>query len=378
MNARAAEQLHRLGLDASPTTLVRNLRVAAQQQVEIAKALTQNARLLIFDEPTAALGAEETERLFEQIGRLKQEGVSFVYISHRLDEIARIADRVAVLRDGKLVRTHETAQVPTKTLVEAMVGRPLDRMFPPIPLPAPKAAPLIEVQGLTSADGAFSDVSFSVKAGEVFGVAGIVGAGRTELMRAIAGADPVSAGSVRINGEVVRLNGPADALAHGVVLVPEDRKAQGLILSQTIGENLALGNYSRVAPSGWITSGRTQAFAERGITRFLIKGTADQPVGTLSGGNQQKVVIAKSILREPKVVILDEPTRGIDVGARAAIYEIVAELAREGMAVVVVSSDLDEVLGLSHRVMVLSRGANRGVLDREAAGRVAVMELATI
>jgi ribose transport system ATP-binding protein len=356
---------------------VRNLRVAAQQQVEIAKALTQNARLLIFDEPTAALGAEETERLFEQIGHLKQEGVSFVYISHRLDEIARIADRVAVLRDGKLVRTHETAQVPTKTLVEEMVGRPLDRMFPTIPLPDSKAA-LIEVQGLTSTEGAFSDVSFSVMPGEVFGVAGIVGAGRTELMRAIAGADPVSAGSVRINGEVVRLNGPADALAHGVVLVPEDRKGQGLILPQTIGENLALGNYPRVAPSGWITSGRTQVFAQRGITRFLIKGTADQSVSTLSGGNQQKVVIAKSILREPKVVILDEPTRGIDVGARAAIYEIVAELAREGMAVIVVSSDLDEVLGLSHRVMVLSRGVNRGVLDREAAGRVAVMELATL
>ena len=179
------------------------------------------------------------------------------------------------------------------------------------------------------------------------------------------------------NGEVVRLNGPADALAHGVVLVPEDRKAQGLILSQTIGENLALGNYPRVAPSGWITSGRTQVFAQRGITRLLIKGTADQSVGTLSGGNQQKVVIAKSIPREPKVVILDEPTRGIDVGARAAIYEIVAELARGGMAVIVVSSDLDEVLGLSHRVMVLSRGANRGVLEREKAGRVAVMERAT-
>ena len=374
MNARAAEQLHRLGLDASPTMLVRNLRVAAQQQVEIAKALTLNARLLIFDEPTAALGAEETDRLFEQIGRLKRESVSFIYISHRLDEIARIADRVAVLRDGKLVRTYGTAQVPTKTLVEDMVGRPLDRTFPTISPPNPRAAPLIEVTSLTSAEGAFSDVSFSVKPGEVFGVAGIVGAGRTELMRAIAGADPVSGGSVRVNGF---LDGPADALAQGVVLVPEDRKAQGLILAQTIGENLALGNYLRVAPSGWVTSARTRAFAQRGIARFLIKGEADQPVGTLSGGNQQKVVIAKSILREPKVVILDEPTRSIDVGARAAIYEIVAELAREGMAVIVVSSDLDEVLGLSHHVMVLSRGANRGVLDREAAGRIAVMELAT-
>jgi ribose transport system ATP-binding protein len=376
MNRRAAEQLHRLGLNASPTTLVRDLKVAAQQQVEIAKALTQNARLLIFDEPTAALGAEETERLFEQIGRLKSEGVSFIYISHRLDEIARIADRVVVLRDGQLVATHDTAQVPVKTLVEEMVGRPLDRMFPEMPAPSP-SAPLIEVEGLTSSEGAFADVSFSVRPGEIFGVAGIVGAGRTELMRAISGADPIVAGRVKVNGDVLKLSGPRNALDHGVVLVPEDRKAQGLILPQTIAENLALGNYPRVAPSGWITSARTLDFAARGISRFQIKGTGSQLVSELSGGNQQKVVIAKSILREPKVVILDEPTRGIDVGARAAIYEIIADLARSGMAVIIVSSDLDEVLGLSHRVMVLSRGRNRGILGREEAGRVVVMELAT-
>ena len=376
MNRRAAEQLHRLGLDASPTTLVRDLKVAAQQQVEIAKALTLKARLLVFDEPTAALGAEETERLFEQIGRLKSEGVSFIYISHRLDEIARIADRVVVLRDGQLVATHDTAQVPVKTLVEEMVGRPLDRMFPEMPAPSP-SAPLIEVEGLTSSDGAFADVSFSVRPGEIFGVAGIVGAGRTELMRAISGADPIAAGRVTVNGDVLKLSGPRDALDHGVVLVPEDRKAQGLILPQTIAENLALGNYRRVAPSGWITSTRTLDFAAKGISRFQIKGTGSQLVSELSGGNQQKVVIAKSILREPKVVILDEPTRGIDVGARAAIYDIIADLARRGMAVIIVSSDLDEVLGLSHRVMVLSRGRNRGVLGREEAGRVAVMELAT-
>ena len=376
MNRRAAEQLHRLGLDASPTTLVRDLKVAAQQQVEIAKALTLKARLLVFDEPTAALGAEETERLFEQIGRLKSEGVSFIYISHRLDEIARIADRVVVLRDGQLVATHDTAQVPVKTLVEEMVGRPLDRMFPEMPAPSP-SAPLIEVEGLTSSDGAFADVSFSIRPGEIFGVAGIVGAGRTELMRAISGADPIAAGRVTVNGDVLKLSGPRDALEHGVVLVPEDRKAQGLILPQTIAENLALGNYRRVAPSGWITSTRTLDFAAKGISRFQIKGTGSQLVSELSGGNQQKVVIAKSILREPKVVILDEPTRGIDVGARAAIYDIIADLARRGMAVIIVSSDLDEVLGLSHRVMVLSRGRNRGVLGREEAGRVAVMELAT-
>jgi ribose transport system ATP-binding protein len=376
MNRRAAEQLHRLGLEAAPTTRVRDLRVAAQQQVEIAKALTLNARLLVFDEPTAALGGEETERLFEQIGQLKAEGVSFVYISHRLDEIARIADRIAVLRDGRLVATHDTAQVPVKTLVEEMVGRALDRMFPDIPPPS-ASAPLIEVEGLTSSEGAFENVSFSVRPGEVFGVAGIVGAGRTELMRAISGADPIAAGRVKVGGDVLRLDGPGDALHHGVVLVPEDRKAQGLILPQTIAENLALGNYPRVAPSGWITTARTQAFAAKGISRFLIKGTGTMRVNELSGGNQQKVVIAKSILREPRVVILDEPTRGIDVGARAAIYDIIADLARHGMAVIVVSSDLDEVLGLSHRVMVLSRGRNRGILEREQAGRVAVMELAT-
>jgi ribose transport system ATP-binding protein len=376
MNDKAAAQLRRLGLDAAPTTLVRNLRVAAQQQVEIAKALTLHARLLIFDEPTAALGAEETERLFEQITQLKSEGVSFIYISHRLEEIARIADRVAVLRDGRMVATHDTAQLPVKTLVEEMVGRPLDRMFPTI-APPPPGEPLIEVEGLTSAEGDFADISFSVRPGEVFGVAGIVGAGRTELMRAIAGADPITAGTVKVDGELIRLDGPRDPLAHGVVLVPEDRKTQGLILPQTIAENLALGNYDRVAPAGWITKGRTHAFAGRAITRFLIKGVAEQRVNQLSGGNQQKVVIAKSILREPKVVILDEPTRGIDVGARAAIYEIVAELAKEGLAVIVVSSDLDEVLGLAHRVMVLSRGRNRGILDRDVAGRVSVMELAT-
>jgi len=377
MNARAAEQLKRLGLNVPPTTLVRHLRVAAQQQVEIAKALTLNAKLLIFDEPTAALGMDETDRLFEQIRRLKGEGVSFIYISHRLDEIPRIADRVAVIRDGRLVATHDTAQVPTKTLVEQMVGRPLDRMFPTIDPPSLATAPLLEIDGLTSAKGDFADVSFSVRPGEVFGVAGIIGAGRTELVRAISGADPIASGTVKINGQLVRLDGPRDALSRGVVLVPEDRKGQALILPQTIADNLALGNYDRVAPSGWISRGRTEDFARQAIKRFLIKGTAGQRVGQLSGGNQQKIVIAKSILRDPKVVILDEPTRGIDVGARAAIYQIVADLAREGMAVIVVSSDLDEVLGLAHRVMVLSRGRNRGVLDRETAGRVSVMELAT-
>ena len=373
--ARSAEQLHRLGLDISPLTLVRELRVAAQQQVEIAKALTLDAKLLILDEPTAALGGAETDNLFEQIRHLAGEGVSFIYISHRLDEIARIADRVAVLRDGELVAIHETGQVRSSILVEEMVGRPLERMFPE--QVEPRQETLIEVEGLTSPDGAFRDVSFSVKAGEIFGIAGLVGAGRTELVRTIAGADHLAKGQVKVDGKPIHLKSPRDALANGIVLVPEDRKAQGLVLAQTIAENFALANFDKVAPKGWISPRLLNSFARSTIDRFGVKGEPEQLVSQLSGGNQQKVVIAKNISRGPRIVILDEPTRGIDVGARAAIYEVIADLAREGMAVIVVSSDLDEVLGVSHRIMVLSRGRNRGILDRATANRVQVMELAT-
>ncbi|WP_131115184.1 sugar ABC transporter ATP-binding protein [Lichenihabitans psoromatis] len=375
MARRAAENLRSLGLDVSPATLVRDLRVAAQQQVEIAKALTLNARFLIFDEPTAALGGGETDHLFAQIERLKRGGMGFIYISHRLDEIARIADRVVVLRDGQVVGNYATAQVPVKTLVEAMVGRSLERMFPTIePL---NGKEVLRVERLTSPAKTFTDVSFSVKAGEVFGVAGIVGAGRTELMRAIAGADPIASGTITVEGKPLAPKSPADSLAAGIVLVPEDRKAQGLVLEHTIGDNIALGNYPLVAPSGFVTPGAVRRFADENIRRFGIKGSAGQPANHLSGGNQQKVVLAKSIARRPKIVILDEPTRGIDVGARAQIYDVIAALAREGLAVIVVSSDLDEVLGLSHRVMVLSRGMNRGILDHTQANRISVMERAT-
>ena len=376
MARRAQEQLHRLGLDVAPSTPVRELRVAAQQQVEIAKALTLEARLLILDEPTAALGGEETEHLFSQVERLKREGVSFIYISHRLDEIARIADRVLVLRDGRLVASHATAQIPVKVLVEAMVGRSLDRMFPAIAEPGDRE--VLVVEGLSAPDGSFNDISFKVRSGEIFGIAGIIGAGRTELVRAIAGADPVAGGTMKLDGKPLHPRSPADSLKAGIVLVPEDRKQQGVVLAHSIGDNIALGNYPLFAPSGFVTPGGVRRFAEAAIARFGVKGQAHQPVGHLSGGNQQKVVIAKTISRKPRLVILDEPTRGIDVGARAQIYEVIAGLAKEGMAVIVVSSDLDEVLGLSHRLLVLSRGINRGILDRSQANRISVMERATL
>jgi ribose transport system ATP-binding protein len=375
MNARAEAQLRKLGLEVPATRIVRTLRVAAQQQVEIAKALTLDARLLILDEPTASLGGEETERLFSQIALLQQEGYSFIYISHRLEEIARVATRIAVLRDGRLVATHDSAQVPVRTLVEEMVGRAIDRIFPKVGAPRPRE--VLKVEHLSSVDGSFADVSFTVHEGEVFGIAGIVGAGRTELVRAISGADPSSGGTVSIDGEPISLQGPRDAIQAGLALVPEDRKALGLVLHQTIAENLTGPNLDLVSRAGWVWPRRVLDFASGAIKQMGVKGKAGQPAGSLSGGNQQKVVIAKWVARSPRIFILDEPTRGIDVGARAAIYEVIADLAKSGMAVVIVSSDLEEVLGLSHRVMVLSRGKQRGILTMEQATHVAVMELAT-
>ena len=371
MNARAAAQLQRLGLDIPPERNVRSLRVAAQQQVEIAKALTLDAKLLLLDEPTAALGAEETEHLFAVIDQLRTEGVSFIYVSHRLEEIARIADRIVVLRDGRWVASHESAQVPVSQLIEDMVGRNLDRLFPAADEPGSEE--VLQVNGLTG--NGFRDVSFSVRAGEILGIAGIVGAGRTELVRAIAGADPVAAGSVSVNGTPLRLGDPLTAIRAGIALVPEDRKAEGIVLDMPIADNIAVTNLDRLAEGGWVKPGRVRATAQSAIARLQVKGAPEQHVRALSGGNQQKVVIAKWLERKPKVIILDEPTRGIDMGARAAIYEVIADLARAGMAVVVVSSELEEVLGLSHRVMVLSRGEQRGILEDPTDHTV--MELAT-
>src|ERR1700693_2127063 len=375
MNRRAAEQLRRLGLDVPPTTFVRNLKVAAQQQVEIAKDLTLKARLVILDEPTAALGGEETDRLFAQVDQLRKQGVSFIYISHRLEEIARIADRIVVLRDGRLVATHASAQVPVNVLLENMVGRNVDRIFPKIEAPTGKE--VLRVEGLTGVNGAFRDVSFSARAGEIFGIAGIVGAGRTELIRAIAGADPLASRSVFIEGQPLQLKSPEDAIKAGIVLVPEDRKAQGVVLDHTVATNLALGNFDRLAPDGWLMPAKVASFAANAIKRLAVKGQPDQIMRFLSGGNQQKAIIARWISRSPKVFMLDEPTRGIDMGARAAIYETIAGLARDGMAVVIVSSDLEEVLGLSHRVLVLARGQQKGILGQAEASNVKIMELAT-
>ena len=375
MERRAHQGLERLGLDISPRRLVQGLSTANQQLIEIAKALTLNAQLLILDEPTAALGGEETKLLFKQIERLKAEGVGIIYISHRLEEIKQIADRIVVLRDGAKVQEFDTADLPVRTIVEAMVGRSMEQMFPPLAQPTEEVA--LEVSGLSSPAGHFRDVNFAVKRGEIFGIAGLVGAGRTELVRAIAGADPISGGTITLNGQDITPGSPAEAIGNGIVLVPEDRKLQGVVVDHAIRENIAYSNFENVGKAGWISARRVRSFANDAIQRFGVKGAGRQKASELSGGNQQKVVIAKWLARNPRVVLLDEPTRGIDVGARSSIYEIIHGLAAEGVAVIVVSSDLEEVLGVSNRILVMAAGRQTGILDHAEANDVSVMELAT-
>jgi ribose transport system ATP-binding protein len=256
-----------------------------------------------------------------------------------------------------------------------MVGRSLDRMFPALPEPTDR--PGLQVRGLSSPDDSFRNVTFDVRAGEILGIAGLVGAGRTELVRAISGADPISAGSIKLEGEELKLRDPADAIAKGIVMVPEDRKEQGLVVGHRISENIIYANLDKLG-GRWITSRIKRAFAEKAVAKFGVKGRAEQYASDLSGGNQQKVVIAKWLMRDPKVVVLDEPTRGIDVGARASIYDIIVNLAKQGVAVIVVSSDLEEVLGVSNRILVLAQGKQAGILNRDEANDVSVMELATI
>lgn len=375
MMEKAQQGLERLGLNISPMRNVDGLSTANQQLIEIAKALTLNARLLILDEPTAALGGEETELLFKQIERLREEGVGIIYISHRLEEIKKIADRIVVMRDGEKVKEFDTADIPVRTIVESMVGRSLETMFPQLQKPSDEI--VLEVKNLSSPDHYFSDVNFKVHRGEILGIAGLVGAGRTELVRAISGADPIATGQVLLHGEDVTASSPIEAIERGIVLVPEDRKLQGLIVPHSLEDNIAYANLDKISTGNWINDTSIHNFSNENIEKFGVKGHSTQKASELSGGNQQKVVIAKWLARNPRVVLLDEPTRGIDVGARSSIYEIISGLAEQGVAVIVVSSDLEEVLGVSNRILVMAAGRQAGILDHEQANDVSVMELAT-
>lgn len=362
-DARAA--MAQVGLDAvDPDTPVGALGIGHQQMVEIARNLIGDCRVLILDEPTAMLTAREVELLFEQIDRLKARGVAIVYISHRLEELARVAERVAVLRDGRLVHVGDMAATTSDGLVTLMVGRELGEH---IDLGARHiGAPRLVVSGMTRGT-AVQDVSLEVRSGEIFGISGLIGAGRTELLRLIYGADTPDAGMIAVGDPLkpAHIGSPVDAVRHGIALITEDRKGEGLLLSQSVTSNVSLGQLDRLARGGIVDTTRETALAEQQIDALRIRTHgAAQAVGELSGGNQQKVVIGRWLARDMGVLLFDEPTRGIDVGAKFEIYTLMGALARDGRALVVVSSDLRELMLICDRIGVMSAGRMTAVFER--------------
>ena len=372
MAREAGVVLDALGVEVDPKRTVAGLSMAVQQGIEIAKAITRKPRYIIFDEPTASLGEAEAARIFAQIRLLKATGAGIVYVSHRLEEIQEVADGVVCLRDGERVAAWE-GPVSRQDMINAMVGRDFtfEHHAPP-----PRGDQVVLRVERASRGRAFRDISFEVTSGEILGIAGLIGAGRTEVVRAIAGADRLDSGEIAVDGKVVRLTSPKGAIAAGIYMVPEDRKGQGLNLDRTVANNIALPWERQLLRWGIVAPGTVDRAAQRQKQRFDIRGEVRQPVGRMSGGNQQKVLISKWLLNTPKVFIVDEPTRGVDVGAKMAIYEIIRSLAAEGVAVIVVSSELEEVLGLSHRIVVMAGGRQRGVLDRAEATPARVMALA--
>ena len=354
MNQATREVLRQVGLDARPDTRVRNLIVAEKQLVEIAKALARKARLLVMDEPTATLTTGETQRLFALMAQLKAEGVTLLYISHKLDEVERITDEVVVMRDGRFVTRAPTAELTRHAMANLMVGRELSDLFPPKE-PAPEAAPVLRVRGF-SVPGWAQDVSFEVRPGEILGFAGLVGAGRTELFEGLLGLRKATQGEVEVAGRRVRLRNPREAANEGITYLSEDRKGKGLLVDFGLRQNLTLMNLRRYA-TPVLSPAREQAALVAAVQSFGIRtGDLDQRASALSGGNQQKLALAKVLQPDPRVVVLDEPTRGVDVGAKRDIYFLVQRLAREGQAVIVISSELIELIGLCHRVAVMRAG----------------------
>jgi rhamnose transport system ATP-binding protein len=340
--------------DLAPSRVVGSLSVGNRQRVEILRALSQDARLLIMDEPTAALTEYDVTRLFDIVRRLKSRGVGIIYISHRMEEIFQLADRVTVLRDGAQVGTRRVADTSPAELVQMMVGRQIESLFPKVA--APIGAPVLEVRDLVRRPMTRS-VSLTVRAGEILGLAGLVGSGRSELAQTIFGVTPAESGQILVSGEPVQIRSPGRARALGIAYVPEDRAIQGLVRPMNVRENFSLASLARVARFGFIDSAAETRLAETGVARFRVRASSlDQMVGRLSGGNQQKIVLGKWLANQPELLILDEPTRGIDVGAKAEIHRLMSELAAQGLAILMISSELPEVLGMSDRVLVMREG----------------------
>ncbi len=376
LNAKAEAIFASMNLKLDPRVPVGSLTIAKQQMVEIAKALSYQSRVLIMDEPTAALNDAEINELFIIINRLKAEGVGIVYISHKMDEIKRISDRVTIMRDGEYVATVPAAETPIETIIAMMVGRELSASEAVVPQ-GEDAEVALEVRGLTRGRE-IRDVSLSVRKGEILGFAGLMGAGRTEVARAIFGADPVEAGEILVHGKPVKIRSPQDAVRLGIGYLSEDRKQFGLATGMDVRNNIALASLSRfTGPAGVLREANMHDSAETYIQQLAIKTPSDtQEARLLSGGNQQKVVIAKWLLRDCDVLIFDEPTRGIDVGAKSEIYKLLNALAAQGRAIIVISSELPEIIRLSHRVAVMCEGRLTGFLPA-GASQEDIMRLAT-
>ena len=376
--------LARLGVRLDPRAMVGDLSVAQQQMVEIAKALSYNARIVIMDEPTSALTDTEVSALFDIIRGLKQEELGVIFISHRIEEVVEICDRISVLRDGQNAGEITTADATPARIVQMMVGRSMSDLFQKEASEV-AGAPILEVTDLSRARAkddttstSISDITFSLHAGEIVGLAGLVGSGRTELARSIFGADRIDRGTITVNGKVANLKHPLDAIEVGIGLVPEDRKQQALVLGLPVRENISLANLDAVTSAGFVRRSTERSIAQRFIDALQIRTPGmEQKVVNLSGGNQQKVVLAKWLALNPKVLIVDEPTRGIDVGAKAEVHQLLSKLAHQGVAILMISSELPEILGMSDRILVMREGRIAGELSRAEASQEAIMSLAT-
>ncbi|MCI0704373.1 MAG: sugar ABC transporter ATP-binding protein [Planctomycetia bacterium] len=379
MSARASELLSRVGLPASRAfARVETLPPGEKQLVEVARALGMDVRVLIMDEPTSSLTQKETERLYEVIDALKSTGVSILYISHRLAEVKRVADRVCVLRDGRNAGELAKADITHDNMVRFMVGRDLKQFYPKVHRKGVGGAPVLSARELLFRGGPTTPASFEVRSGEILGMAGLVGAGRTELSEAIFGVRHITGGEILLDGKPLRVRSPRDAIAAGILLVPEDRRLHGLVLPESVGFNLSLPSLDRLASWFGVRVGAERELHRDWIARLRVKTPSSaQPAALLSGGNQQKVVYGKWLARNPKVLILDEPTRGVDVGAKAEIYALIDELAGRGVAVWMITSDMEELLGMADRVVVMHEGHIAGELSGETLTEEAVMQLAT-
>jgi len=375
LNAETESYLTRLGLDIPGRTPLRQLSIAQQQMVEIAKALSLNARILILDEPTSSLTLTETERLLNVVKDLKEQGVSVIYISHRLGEIQEIADRVVVLRDGRNAGTLERKEIGHDSIVKLMVGRDIARFYKPTT--QVDTGPFAEIRDLRTRRYPNRTVSFDVRRGEILGFAGLVGAGRSEAAQAIFGVDARISGNISLDGKRVDVATAGDAIKNGIYLVPEDRRVAGLIVDVPVRENITLPKLSRFATAGLIRVDQEKTTAKEMCERLRIKTqSVETKAANLSGGNQQKVVLAKWLALDPKLLIFDEPTRGIDVGAKAEIYQLMRNLAENGVAIIMISSDMEEILGESDRIAVMHEGEITGILERDEATEESVMKLA--